>query len=91
MSEESRVGFAYLKAIFHEKILKAFIPCSRSLLKPIERLMELVDVVGKFWILAWWLLHIYQFLNWSIEEGTLHIHLIEFEVVVRGKGNQNPN
>ena len=45
MSEESRISFAYLKAFPLEKILKAFIPCSRSLFKPVERLMELVDMV----------------------------------------------
>jgi hypothetical protein len=45
--EESRIGFAYLKAVLEKKILKAFIPCSRGLLKPVERLMELVHMVWK--------------------------------------------
>jgi hypothetical protein len=49
-SEESRIDFAYFKAFLNEKFLKAFIPCSRGLLEPIERLMELVDVVWKLWI-----------------------------------------
>ena len=43
--EESSVGFAYFKALLEQEILKAFIPCSWCLLKPIERLMEFVDMV----------------------------------------------
>jgi hypothetical protein len=66
VSEESRIGFAYLKVFPYEKILKAFIPCSRSLLKPIERHMELVDLVRIFWIFKpRWLVNIDQFGNWS--------------------------
>jgi hypothetical protein len=45
LNEESRISFAYFKTILEKKILKTFIPCSRSLLKPIERLMELVYMV----------------------------------------------
>jgi hypothetical protein len=48
LNEESRIGFAYLKTVLEKEILKAFIPCSRSLLKPIERLMELIHMVGEF-------------------------------------------
>jgi hypothetical protein len=37
-------------------------PCFRSLLKPVERLMELVHMVGEVWIFkARWLLNIYFF------------------------------
>jgi hypothetical protein len=77
LNEESRIGFAYLKTVIEKKILKAFIPCSRSLLKPVERHMELVHMVGEFWIFeAWWLLYIYFFLERSIQESTLDIHLM---------------
>jgi hypothetical protein len=50
LNKESRIGFAYLKSVLEKKILKGFIPCSRSLLEPIERLMELVHMVGEVWI-----------------------------------------
>jgi hypothetical protein len=47
------------------------------LLKPVERHMELVHMVGEFWIFeAWWLLYIYFFLERSIQESTLDIHLM---------------
>ena len=46
LSEESRIGFAHHKAVLEKKFPKTFIPCSRRLFKPIERLMELVHVVG---------------------------------------------
>src|SRR6185312_3097426 len=46
LSKESRIGFAHYKAILEKQFPKAFIPCSRSLLKPIEHLMELEHIVG---------------------------------------------
>ena len=77
VSENGRIGFAYFKALFKQKFLKAFIPCSWCLLKPIERLLEFVDVVGELGIFkTWWLLNIDKFLNGVVEESTLHIHLI---------------
>jgi hypothetical protein len=48
LNEYGRIDFAYLKAVLEKKIVKAFIPCSRSLLKPIEHLMKLVHMVWKF-------------------------------------------
>ena len=47
VSEKGRIGFAYFKALFKQEFLKAFIPCSWCLLKPIECLLEFVDMVGK--------------------------------------------
>jgi hypothetical protein len=77
MYKESRIGFAYFKALFEYEILKSFIPCSWCLLKPIERLMELEDVVGELGIFKTrWLPHIDQFLNWAIEKCTFDIHLV---------------
>jgi hypothetical protein len=47
------------------------------LLKPIERLLEFVDMVGELGIFKTrWLLNIGKFLNRAIEEYTLDIHLI---------------
>jgi hypothetical protein len=45
-SKKGRIGFAYFKALLEQEFLKAFISCSWCLLKPIERLLEFVDVVG---------------------------------------------
>jgi hypothetical protein len=87
LNEESRIGFAYLKAVIEKKILKAFIACSRSLLEPIKRLMELVHMVGEVWIFkAWWLINIHLFLERSIRECTLDIHLMKLEIMMRSIG-----
>jgi hypothetical protein len=45
-SEESRIGLTNPKTIFNKKISKAFIPCSWCLLKPIERLMDSINMVA---------------------------------------------
>jgi hypothetical protein len=67
LNKESRIDFAYLKTVLEKKFLKAFIPCSRSLLKLVELLMELVHMVGEVWIFkARWLLNRYFFLERSI-------------------------
>ena len=50
VSENSRIGFAYFKALFKQEFLKAFIPCSWCLLKSIERLLEFVDMVEELGI-----------------------------------------
>jgi hypothetical protein len=47
-SEESRVGLTNPKTIFNKKISKSFIPYSWCLLKPIEHLMEFIDIVRIF-------------------------------------------
>jgi hypothetical protein len=63
--------------LFEQEFLKAFIPCSRCLLKPIERHLEFIDMVGDLGIFkAWWLLNINKFLYGAIEKCTLHVHLI---------------
>jgi hypothetical protein len=77
VSKESRVGFAFFKALFEKEVLKAFIPCSWCLLKLIERLLGFVDVVWELGIFkAWWLLHINKLLDRAVEECTLDIHLV---------------
>jgi hypothetical protein len=45
-SKKSRIRFPNLESIGNEKVSKAFIPCSWSLLKPIECLRELINMVG---------------------------------------------
>jgi hypothetical protein len=46
LSKESRINFSNLESVRDNKIFKAFIPCFWGLLKSIERLRELVDMVG---------------------------------------------
>jgi hypothetical protein len=46
LSEKSRISVPDLESIRNKKISKAFIPCSWCLLKPIERLRELINMVG---------------------------------------------
>ena len=69
VSKKGRIGFAYFKALFEQEFLKTFIPCSWCLLKPIEHLLEFVDMVGELGIFkARWLLNITKFLNGAVEE-----------------------
>jgi hypothetical protein len=76
-SIKGRIGFAYFKALLEQEFLKAFIPCSWCLLKPIEHLLEFVDMVGELGIFkTQWLLNTDKFLYRAIEECTLDIHLI---------------
>jgi hypothetical protein len=49
-SKEGRIGIAYFKALLQQEFLKAFISFSWCLLKPIERLLEFVDMVGELGI-----------------------------------------
>jgi hypothetical protein len=82
-SKESSIGFAYLKALLEQEILKAFIPCFWCLLEPIERLTEFVDMIRTLGIFrTQWFLNIYFFGEWSIEKCTLDIHLVKLEVMM---------
>jgi hypothetical protein len=77
-SEESRVGIINPKTIFNKKVCKAFISCSWCLLKPIEHLMEFIDMVRIFFTFkAGWLLHIHLFFDSIIQESVLDVHLIK--------------
>jgi hypothetical protein len=85
-SEESRVGLTNPKTIFNKKVPKAFTPCSWCLLKPIEHLMEFIDMVKiSFTFKAGWLLHIH-FFDWTIQESALDIHLINLKTMVSSIG-----
>jgi hypothetical protein len=65
----------------------AFIPYSRCLLKPIERLIELKEMVRILIVLkAGMLLNIYLFLDGSIEECTFRVFLKEIEIMVSSIG-----
>jgi hypothetical protein len=82
-SEESRVGLSNPKTIFNKKVPKSFIPCSWCLLKPIEHLMEFIDMIRIFFTFkVGRLLHIHFFFDWIIQEGPLDIHLIKLKTMV---------
>jgi hypothetical protein len=86
-SEESRVIFTNPKTIFNKKVPKAFILCSCCLLKSIEHLMEFIDMVRiSFTFKAEWLLHIYFFFDWTIQESVLDVHLIKLKTIVSSIG-----
>jgi hypothetical protein len=69
LCEKSGIGFPKLESIRNKEISKAFIPCSWGLLKSIERLRELLYMVGIPVIpKARGLFHIYLLLDWPIEE-----------------------
>jgi hypothetical protein len=86
-SKESRIGLANFEAISDKKISKAFIPCSWGLLEPIKRLREFIYMVRILTIFkARRLLNIDLFLDWSIEESTLHVHLIKLKAMVSSIG-----
>jgi hypothetical protein len=73
LCEKSGIGFPNLESIRNKEISKAFIPCSWSLLKSIERLRELLHMVGIPVILkARGLFHVYLLLDWPVEEIALH-------------------
>jgi hypothetical protein len=57
------------------------------LLEPIKRLREFIDMVRVLTILkAGRLLNIDLLLDWSIEEGTVHVHLIKLKAMVSSIG-----
>jgi hypothetical protein len=73
--------------LFEKEFLKTFIPFPWCLLKPIERLLEFIDVVGELGIFKTrWLLNIDKLLNRAIEECTIDIHLVWLEVMMGSKG-----
>jgi hypothetical protein len=87
LSKKSKIRFPDLESIRNEKVSKAFIPCSRSLLKSIERLRELIHMIGIVVILkAMRLFHVHFLLDWSIEEGALHVHSKQLKRVVSSIG-----
>jgi hypothetical protein len=76
LCEKSGIDFPNLESVRNKEISKAFILCSWGLLKSIERLRELIHVVGITIILkAKELFHVYLLLDWPIKESALHVHL----------------
>jgi hypothetical protein len=87
LSEESGISFPNLESIRNKEISNAFIPCSWGLLKSIELLRDLVDVVEIPVILkARGLFRIHFLFDWSIKEGALHVYLKQLKRVVSSIG-----
>jgi hypothetical protein len=85
--KECRIGLSDFESISDKEIFKAFIPCSWGLLEPIKRLREFINMVRLLTIFkAGRLLNIDLFLDRSVEEGTLHVHLIKLEAMVSSIG-----
>jgi L-rhamnose mutarotase len=85
--EESSAGFTNHKTIVNEKVPKAFIPCSRGLLKPIKCLMEFIHMVRILFIFIAWRLFQIDFFDRSVHESTLDVRLIKLETMVSSIGN----
>jgi hypothetical protein len=87
LCEKSGIGFPNLESFRNKEISKAFISCSWGLLKSIERLRELVYMVGIPVILkARGLFHVYLLLDGPIEESALHVHLEQSKGMVSSIG-----
>jgi hypothetical protein len=82
-SEDSRIGLTNPKMIFNKKVSKSFIPYSWCLLKPIERIMESINMVRiLFSFKGGWLFYIHLFFDWTIQEDVLDIYLINIKTMV---------
>jgi hypothetical protein len=87
LCEKSGINFPNLESIRNKEISKAFISCSWGLLKSIERLRELIYMVGIPIVLkARGLFHVYLLLDWSIKETALYVHLEQPERMVSSIG-----
>ena len=68
------------------------IPRTWGLFKAIECLVELVHMIGEIRILEpQRLFDIHQLINGTIKKSTLHIHLLQLEVMMRSISNQQTN
>jgi hypothetical protein len=71
------------KTLFNKKILKTFISCSWSFLKPIERLIEFVYMVRIFLIFkSQRLFHIDFLFDRFIQKDTLDVYLIKLKIMM---------
>src|SRR5215216_621114 len=75
-----------------QQLGKGLIPRTWGLFKAIECLIELVHMIGELGILKpRGLFYIHQLINRTIKKSTLHIHLLQFEVMMRSIRNQQTN
>jgi hypothetical protein len=82
----------HLKASLQQEPPQPTILSSRHLLQPIQSLPQLVHPVGVLLTLKpRWLPHIHFFLQHTIQESTLHIHLVQFEPFRHKEGKKDPN
>ena len=83
LDEERLVDCPPFVVVCKEVLRETIIPCSWCLLQPIECLVQEIHVLRVLWVLeAWGLLHVHFFIEDTIEEGRLHIHLKKLEALV---------
>ena len=83
LREESGVEGTRFEAFALQEVFECVIPSTRGLFEAIQCLVELINHVRMFWIFkARRLCDIHLFLNLAIEKDTLHIHLIQKDVMM---------
>lgn len=83
-SKKGRIKDSTMKIITLQKIAESLIPGTRSMLKAIQNFLDFVELVKIRKIeKTRRLLEIYFTMEFTIEEGTFDIHLVNFKVLVR--------
>jgi hypothetical protein len=78
--KQSFINRAHLKTFIGQEGFQTLIPDSRGLCQTIQGFVEFKNMVGKLRIFkARGLPHINLFLYVPVQEGTLHVHLIQLE------------
>ena len=78
--------WALCKVIFQEVLVNVTVSCSRCLFQSIKCLLQLENFVFFFFhLVSQWLLNVHFFLEDSIQEGRLHIHLMNSPFVLSCK------
>src|SRR5579862_3035850 len=92
LDEKCLVNTTTCVVIVNKELCEALIPSPRCLFQPIESLLEAIDMVGVVCIhKPLGLFHKHFLLQEAIEEGTLDIHLVQFELVHTRNGQEKPN
>ncbi len=86
---DAGVGVEGLEAIHLKMSINGAIPLVGCLLEPVERLVELADVVGSLRInVAFRLCHIDHLSEWCVKECHLNVHLVDLKVVGHHEGKK---
>jgi hypothetical protein len=85
--KQGLIDHPHLKPSLKQEPPQHTVPSSGRLLQPIQRLPQLVNPVGVLLTLKpRWLPYIHFFLQHVVQEGTLHIHLVQLEHFSHEKG-----
>ena len=83
LREESGIQGTRFEAFALQEVFECVIRSTRSLFEAMQCLVELLNHVRMFWIFkARQLCNIHFFFNLAIEKSTLHIHLIQKDVMM---------